>query len=497
MNNRFVKWILILLALLLVGGGAYLYTTQTSLRQLFSGVSGNTGESVGKVEFVDGQLKRQPSEALEFINAPVGSSVYNEDTVITGEMDSAKIRLFDGTLIELGPGSLVRLAFESSLSLAGIQRKVLVDVVSGSIKAPQNNTNTKVIVRNRNPAPAQPTPPTETTPETIPPPVATPSVAAEPSPEPTPEPTPLPLMNGLRFTSPRKGSTLALSSGQQPPLRTSISFVSPEVPDAQVLLVIEDSQKREVLRQPVTASGGQGTVTAQFDRPGTYSVMLLHPTGEPIRDGVQSDFKISPDYRAIEVRTPLIAGEEIDSNVFRGKRLKDFDVTLRWKDVEGATQYRVKVTNASGTQLLNQTTTEAKFDFPKSKVYSEPIFYQILSPMPSGFVAASARQEFLFNFLSPQLTLPKSGSTVSVAKAFTGKRSGVLFTWQRTSFTLSYDFEIAADPGFNQILKKVNLKENFVVFRNLKPGAYYWRVRSLSSSRKSPPGAAFKLNVTP
>jgi len=48
-------------------------------------------------------------------------------------------------------------------------------------------------------------------------------------------------------------------------------------------------------------------------------------------------------------------------------------------------------------------------------------------------------------------------------------------------------------------MKRVNVKQqdNFLVFRNLKARDYWWRVRAMTGDLKSPPGAAFKITVTP
>lgn len=306
-------------------------------------------------------------------------------------------------------------------------------------------------------------------------------------------------LNGARITAPRDGSSLSIAEGQQPPLRSTVTFVTPNASDAEVILAVRTADGRDVFRRKIQAQNGRGGATVQFDRPGIYRAELLNADGTRIGGrAVGNRFNVAAEFRAIETAAPLVGGEAIDSSEFKGRRLKDFDVSLQWKEYPGAQQYKVKVMNSTGTTtLLEQTVSGTRFDFPKNKIYSEPIAYQIQAPLPNGYTAVSAPRSFLFNFVSPVLKLPKNGTGVSAAKTFGAKRPGMLFTWQRTNYTRSYQFELSTDPAFGTILKTVNLKQNFVVFKNLGAGTYYWRVRSVTGDLKSPPGSPFKLVVAP
>jgi len=289
-----------------------------------------------------------------------------------------------------------------------------------------------------------------------------------------------------------------IADGQQPPLRSTVTFVTPNEPKAEILLTVKSVDGREIARRKIVAQDGRGGMTVQFDRPGVYRAEILKADGTRIgRKAVGNQFVVAPNFLGIEVGSPLVGGEAIDSSAFKGRRLKNFDVSLQWKEYVGAQQYKVKIESASGSTLLEQSVTGTKFDFPPNKIYSEPIVYQIQAPLPSGYTAVSPKHRFLFNFVSPVLTLPRNGIAVSAARTFGGKKAGMLFTWQRTNYTRSYDFELSVDPAFGSILKTVNLKQNFVVFKNLKPGTYYWRVRAVGTDMKSPPGAPFKVVVAP
>jgi hypothetical protein len=135
----------------------------------------------------------------------------------------------------------------------------------------------------------------------------------------------------------------------------------------------------------------------------------------------------------------------------------------------------------------------------KGKLPTDELTYQVKASLPSGYTAISRKGNFLFNFVSPPQTLPLSGSSVSLTDPEVVKQKGVLFSWQRTTFTHGYEFEIATDEAFTKIRKRAAVKprDNFIVFRNLKAGNYWWRIRAVNGTLRSPPTPGFKITVTP
>jgi hypothetical protein len=265
------------------------------------------------------------------------------------------------------------------------------------------------------------------------------------------------------------------------------------------MMVLRNGEGKELLRKVVTANKGRGGLLATFERPGNYSVELRNPNGTKIGRGIQAPFTIAAEYEGIEVEPPLVGGEPIDSNRYSGKRLQDFDVVLRWKAIEGVEKYRVYVQNKSGQLVVDEAVNDTKMSLPKGKIPTDALTYQVRVDYPNGYSAISKKESFLFNFVSPVQTLPKDGDIVSLADPEVVREKGILFSWQRTTFTKAYEFEIAYDSEFTRVMKRIAVKQqdNFLVFRNLKPRDYWWRVRAVSGELKSPPGAAFKITVTP
>lgn len=262
-------------------------------------------------------------------------------------------------------------------------------------------------------------------------------------------------------------------------------------------MIVTNAAGKEVLKKPVKADRtGRGGLLANFEKPGAYQVEVRNADGTKIGKGVMTQFVVGAEYGGIETEAPLVGGEPIDSNRFTGKRLSEFDVVLRWKPLVGRDEYQVLVKNRDGQSLVDQKVKGTNFAFPKGKIYSEALVYQIRAEYPNGYVAVSKSENFLFNFNSPALTLPAEGTIIKLSDPTVGAK-GIIFTWQRTTFTQGYLFEMSSDEAFSSSYKQASIKENFLVYRGLKPGTYWWRVRSLSQGMKSPPGHPFKITVTP
>lgn len=101
------------------------------------------GRAVGILAEASGQIKRKIFNDTSFETIKKSDRLYNSDTVVTGPDGAAVVQLDDGSSIELGPKTMVKLAFESSLSFGGIARETVVNIVSGKVKA---KTRERVVV---------------------------------------------------------------------------------------------------------------------------------------------------------------------------------------------------------------------------------------------------------------------------------------------------------------------------------------------------------------
>jgi len=193
-SRRFKLWelLLLILSLLVCGGSALLYATGYPIRNIIFGLQDDlVDRPVGKVGELQGSVRRQLRKGTEFKDLPNQDTLYNRDTVVTGPESGAKLEIENGSVIELGPSTMVRLIFAEGGALGGISRAPILEVIQGEVTgtaaaAPiliKSRTGTREIAKNSQekvvqakPAPVMKTAKVELPPmptvATLPPPVA-------------------------------------------------------------------------------------------------------------------------------------------------------------------------------------------------------------------------------------------------------------------------------------------------------------------------------------
>ena len=90
-----------------------------------------------------------------------------------------------------------------------------------------------------------------------------------------------------------------------------------------------------------------------------------------------------------------------------------------------------------------------------------------------------------------QMILPyqlDSPVLISPPNNATGIEQSTTFIWQAVTYASSYEFQLALDEDFDELIENITLEETtFVLGSDLVPGTtYYWRVRSLCDIISSP-----------
>lgn len=517
---RFKVWEILLLALFsaIFMASLYVYVTDFPLirKYVFGMQDSGSATEVGGLTTSSGRVRRQKAGQSEFQNIVQGAVLFNQDTIVTGPEVSAVITLKEGGKIELGPSTMVKLAFDAGLSLGGITRQANVQLVAGAVsgeaqgqnivvttttgkKASIGETKSSPVVEEAPAAPTNIELPFQAVPlamgggsaaiPAVPVPVAT---SAAPQPPPTVAKT---IAVGVTDLMPAAGELLALPpkalvAEREVKLAWKTSTASARL-ELRVSFIESDGDKDEIFQQEVSAQGGVAQATALLKRPGDYEIELFDPeVKETVR---RSRFRLRPDFEGIETLSPLVGGSEIQDNRIKDKLIKDFGgVTLRWKPFAGAKRYTVKIYREPQAlkALLEREVDEAQYTFNKNKVYNGRIYYRVFSTLKSGFIASSKVDFFQFVFLPPQLVLPANGASLSSKPAATGAPASVLFTWQKTHFTEFYELEVSTDERFARTILTKKLRENFLAIPTPEVGTYFWRVRALSqgaSSQPSPP----------
>ncbi len=525
--KRWEKALIGLSALLFVVSSAF-YFSGISLRKYVLGWDDEPKmEQVGVLSSKKGELRRLRNSSTEFETILPNQTLYNYDTIITGQSSGGTVSLDDGSTIELGPNTMVRLIYETRLSLQGISRQSLVNVVAGQVKGKSKErtvvlkTKEKVIpvsseaqeavqVKPAAPvfldpasiaaiAPSPPPPPTPTPAPTPPPePISTPEPTPSPTPRATPTPTPTPTPVPIKVVpiSPAPNARLRLDRMSEE-LTKEIEFSWDVSPGSLPLVLIVQNGKNEILhRQVVEPQSERASTKLRFSEPGTYVWGLRHANGEKFSKPVVQTFAIEPVFEGIELLNPLVGGAELNSSAYSGEHLDNFDITFRWKPHPKAKSSRILLLASANSSrpIFSKVVQGNYYTFNKDKVYDGQIYFQIESQLPGGFIARSVARPFIFNFLPPVPISPKSGSTKSIQKVSSGEDT-LLLTWQKTNFTDYYEIEISTDPKFEKPLLKKEVTENFFLLKSLSLGRYWWRVRSHSKSMASPYSKPLDITV--
>lgn len=485
--------LLVLLALFLAFVGVFGLTQDLGLRRFFFQLTDDTeAVLVGKLAGLAGgsSLRRQRAQDVAFNEIQAATDLYNGDTVVTDNATTAVLEFQDGSRMELAPGSMVQLVFETRYGWDGIQRLWNIQVVLGSVTArsagvPMRLTSARETVELKN-----------TVPTTLQATQAVTPVAPAPAPEPAPVPTPVPVAAPkpieakVQIISPQVGALLSVAP-KTTARQVRVDFVArlTGVKEQEFLIrAYEGGTAQKVFEKKVTAE--KDTIRANWlaKKPGAYRWEILTAAGAAVKSqgkAVNVAFEVSPWIEGIEILDPLIAGKILSSNRLDGDMVQNFSVTLRWKAKAPAPEYRLWFgEKADSTKaLMEKTVKQPEYSFNKDRLFAGSVAYRVTADLPGGWRLTSGNQKFAFNYLPPILVVPPPGSVLEVAP--NDPEATVLFTWQKTNFTKGYEFQVSADPSFTHPLLTKAFKDNLFVMPAPSRGRYYWRVRSFSDSVSS------------
>src|SRR5689334_7357565 len=113
--------VVILLCGILFFVSLLIYFTGFPLRNYLFSLKEDPGAvRIGQLKLVTGPVRREIVGQTEFTLIPKGSVLFMKDTIVTGNESTATIALDDGTLIELGPKTMVKLEEETNFSFTGV-----------------------------------------------------------------------------------------------------------------------------------------------------------------------------------------------------------------------------------------------------------------------------------------------------------------------------------------------------------------------------------------
>jgi hypothetical protein len=465
---------------------------------------------VGELATASGKVRRQRATESEFILISPGEPLQNQDTLVTDPGVSASVRLDDGGTIELAADTMVKLAFDTGVSIGGITRQTNVQLVTGAVtgqtkaqkivvqtvtgKTTTLGKEAQAIIRE---APIVPKKvevvaaaiPVEVIEAKIPPPIEIAAeekkIEAEPPPPPPP-PKPRILPAKLTALAPAAGARLAppegMLNGRVP---VSLAFTSSR-PNAKFRIRLKTAGSwlgGTLLDERVEARAGKVSVPLSLEKPGAYEWSI---------DDLDADaplgshgFELRNEFQGLTLLDPAVPGAKGLSNTLSGELLSAFPgFLLRWKPHPDAEDYEVRVYagQAGSKPVFSGETSEPRLLFSKGVLSAGAYQFRVVARLKSGFRATSPSANFQLSFLPPPLVQPRDRAPIPEKK--TGK-TPVLLTWSHTNFTEKYEVQVSSDESFTDVSEAKSTDDNFHSFVPQAKGRYYWRVRAMSGELRS------------
>jgi hypothetical protein len=438
------EFTLILLGLLVCLVSLFAYVTDYPLWRLISNVQDEEVErvSIGRLSKQVGQVKRQFYGEPDFNTLKENDALFLRDIVVTSNHSNAVLHLDDGDEIEVGPSTMVRLGFESEVTLGGIHRYGKLEVISGNLTARASQKKLKIVSRGRSYTVA---------------PNSNQSVT-------------------VQETQRQKISQLDSKSYQtlSKPTEAS-SFVLAPIPSPSPKISPSPSPSPFVSPSPSPSPSPS-----------------VSPSPAPVLK------KKAPKCKDLKLLPPSIGGSNSNSNKLNGALLSSFEIKLNWEEIPGVEEYKLWVSKSPHAKkaLLERSVPSGSHILNKNKVFAGEFYYKVSALTKAGACFNSQMEKFSFKFAPPLPVLPNDKQIIQSSKLKNNTQK-VIMTWEKTNFTKFYEIEIAQDAQFQKVVFKKVLRENFLVFTFPSAGEYWWRVRGVASKISSPFCGAVSFKVVP
>jgi hypothetical protein len=148
-HARTTETAILLAGILMILGPGMLMVLNIQITEKFFGAKDILAQSsIGEISKPRKVVRKKGEDDSAYLKAKQGDPVFEGDTVITGKDSSAKVALSDGTVLELGPESMIRIEPVRSFSIGGIKKKFEVTVETGAIKAKAKSNSAPVVLKS-------------------------------------------------------------------------------------------------------------------------------------------------------------------------------------------------------------------------------------------------------------------------------------------------------------------------------------------------------------
>lgn len=371
----------------------------------------------GFVKAKKNQVRRRFQTSSEFLPVEQQQTIYSRDTLMTGQDGGMVVVLNDGTLIEMGPDSMVEIKMKDEA--AGLSNlEFIIDVKKGQVRGDSPHQSTTLTG--------------------------------------TQDATGLPelLKGGLGDEA-----RLALNVGEK--AKTTTCSVS----ELKTASPFDNEDELAVIDGMLQCHAGETS----------YLLRLENEAGQKIHEE-----KIIPNFInsmrfSIPVSAPgkyKLAGKEIVvAQDYEGIAWNSPPLTCD-RHLSYHLEPSLKIKSITEVMVHSGTKTLSALDWQKTAIL--PSLIQLTAENKNHFKLRSSPLSLTQWRDCPTLKNPVRNTI------FNNNTHIILFTWVQADGR-SYVFELTADPEFKKIIKSEKTAKNFSQLKDLKKGKFYWRVRSLKT----------------
>ncbi len=407
----------------------------TSLRRYWMGwEEQGPGTPIGKLEASTVGTRRRLKQESVFGGVRAGAPLFSRDTLVTAAQGSAKVLLDDGTQIDLGPSTLIELQFESKLTLSGIVRRAVVEVVTGAATA----------TRSRKRA--------------------------------------IDIQSPVREVVLKAGPRAIQIRDEAPPVRLDSADIlrqpaEPEPPRPEDTITPSASPTPSPT-SPSRTSLGASPTSSPYGSPVRSS--SPSPSPLPTPSPTPRPSSKAPPLPVLDLRALKLNGKAATKlGEFKGGIPSRLRFRFKWEPIPEAARYIVHIQDISGQKgpeiRLETETDQLEWNPPIR--FRGSWKYEVEAKLEDRRAVRSGTQKFSVLFDAPEIVNPGNQANIHrVTKD--GKSAEILFTWQKSPAASRYEIEISNGVDFKQPLVQEMLEENFYIAKGMGVGTYYWRVNA-------------------
>ena len=466
------EYVIISFGVFLTVSMLYLFLAKSEQLGVWLGWISDTHKSaVGMLEYPPKGIQRKFQSTVEFLPISNKATIFDHDTLITDKSTEAILSLYDGTVIQIQPDSMIELVFQESGSFLDSAAEFVVKVEKGSVKG--QSTTRKIKVETKVPKSNEGK--TVVLEKIAPRPVVV--AGSKESPK-----TEAPKIEIPKIEIPKKKNAGELCRFQLGEFAIAPGAVDAKrglkfpytilceqgAPEVLNLVIKDASQKVVIKKDGVHVKEGVAIeLSDYFESPGNYQLFWDEGASAP------QVFSISAERAGIKF---------VKDGIF-------CDGSIRWTWANGLEPLGASAYEVS---LLNEQRS-----FPAEK--AELKIGALVQKYPAKFQVKSHSAGKAFVWDSPELTIDhlpvchELSSPANHAKIkFAGSGINLLFTWKHLEDHPEVRFELSAKPDFSKVLYQKVVSLNFLQVRLSQAGVWYWRVVDLKTNE---PSDIFSVNV--